>query len=146
MVALLVGAVVTLSFRIGPTGSGVLAVFPVIYTSIMLILHRRVGGPATAAVLANAVFALAGFGAALLTLHLAAVPLGSALALIAALHHNIDTGSRHHSKQAVGIDKIERRLPLNQNSIATPGVVKKFPQAACKTRPFFFPSFPLECV
>ena len=36
-------------------GSGVLAVFPVIYTSIMLILHRRVGGPATAAVLANAV-------------------------------------------------------------------------------------------
>jgi len=85
LVAFLVGAVVTLSFRIGPTGSGVLAVFPVIYTSIMLILHRRVGGPATAAVLANAVFALAGFGAALLTLHLAAVPLGSALALIAAL-------------------------------------------------------------
>ncbi len=85
MVALLVGAVVTLSFRIGPTGSGVLAVFPVIYMSVMLILHRRVGGPATAAVLANAVFGLAGFGAALLTLHLAAVPLGSALALIAAL-------------------------------------------------------------
>ena len=43
MVALLVGAVVTLSFRIGPTGSGVLAVFPVIYTSITLILHGRVG-------------------------------------------------------------------------------------------------------
>jgi hypothetical protein len=84
MVALLVGAVVTLSFRIGPTGSGLLAVFPVIYTSIMLILHRRIGGPATAAVLANAVFGLAGFGAALLTLHLAAVPFGSALALIAA--------------------------------------------------------------
>src|SRR5262249_14078007 len=45
MVTLLVGAVVTLSFRIGPTGSGVLAVFPVIYASIMVILHRRVGGP-----------------------------------------------------------------------------------------------------
>jgi hypothetical protein len=85
LVALLVGAAVALSSRIGPTGSGVLAVFPVIYTSIMLILHRRVGGPATAAVLANAVFALAGFGLALLTLHLAAVPLGSAAALIAAL-------------------------------------------------------------
>jgi hypothetical protein len=53
MVALLVGAVVALSFRIGPTGSGVLAVFPIIYASIMLILHRRVGGPATAAVLAK---------------------------------------------------------------------------------------------
>ena len=85
MVTLLVGAVVTLSFRIGPLGSGVLAVFPVIYTSIMVILHLRIGGPATAAVLANAVPGLAGFGAALLTLHLTAVPLGSALALIVAL-------------------------------------------------------------
>jgi hypothetical protein len=85
LVALLVGAVIALSFRIGPTGSGVLAVFPVIYLSMMLILHRRVGGPATAAVLANAVSGLAGFAAALLTLHLAAVPLGSALALVAAL-------------------------------------------------------------
>jgi hypothetical protein len=85
MVALLVGAVVTLSFRIGPTGSGVLAVFPVIYTSIMVILHRRVGGPATAAVLANTVPGLAGFGVALLTLHLTAVALGSALALTVAL-------------------------------------------------------------
>ena len=62
-----------------------LAVFPVIYTSIMVILHRRVGGPATAAVLANAVPGLAGFGAALLTLHLTAVPLGSALALTVSL-------------------------------------------------------------
>src|SRR5262249_22858632 len=85
LVASLVGVIVTLSFQIGPTGSGVLAVFPVIYTSIMLILHRRVGGPATAAVLANAVAALAGFGVALLTLHLAAVPLGSGAALIIAL-------------------------------------------------------------
>jgi hypothetical protein len=85
LAAVLVGVVVTLSFRIGPTGSGVLAVFPVIYTSIMLILHRRVGGPATAAVLANAVPALAGFGVALLALHLTAVPLGSAAALVVAL-------------------------------------------------------------
>jgi hypothetical protein len=70
MVALLVGAVLTLSFRIGPAGSGILAVFPVIYTSIMVILHCRVGGPATAAVLAHAIPGLAGFGMALLTLHL----------------------------------------------------------------------------
>ena len=85
MVALLVGAVLMLSFRIGPAGSGILAVFPVIYTSIMVILHRRVGGPATAAVLANAIPGLAGFGMALLTLHLTAVPLGSASALLIAL-------------------------------------------------------------
>ena len=85
MVALLVGAVVTLSSRIGPAGSGVLAVFPVIYTSIIFILHLRVGGSATAAVLANAIPGLAGFGTALLILHLTAVPFGSATALIFAL-------------------------------------------------------------
>src|SRR5215475_10598556 len=85
MVALLVGVVVTLSFHIGPAGSGILAVFPVIYTSIMVILHSRVGGPATAAVLANAIRGLAGFGIALLTLHLTAVPVGSGGALLIAL-------------------------------------------------------------
>ena len=85
MVSILVGAVMTLSFRIGPTGSGVLAVFPIIYMGIMVILHPRVGGPATAAVLANAIPGLAGFGVALLTLHLTTVPLGSAPALILAL-------------------------------------------------------------
>ena len=50
LAASLVGAVVSLSFQIGPTGSGVLAVFPIIYTSIMVILHYRVGGPATCGV------------------------------------------------------------------------------------------------
>ena len=55
-------------------------------------LHKYYGDLASprrrsrqAAVLANAVPGLAGFGAALLTLHLTAVPLGSALALIVAL-------------------------------------------------------------
>jgi hypothetical protein len=62
MVTLLVGAVVALSFQIGPAGSGMLAVFPVIYMSIIVILHPRVGGPATAAMLANAIPGLAGFG------------------------------------------------------------------------------------
>jgi hypothetical protein len=84
-VTLLVGAAVVLSFKIGPAGSGVLAMFPVISLSIMVILHRRVGGPATAALLANAIYGLAGFGVALLTLHLTAMPLGSAIALIVAL-------------------------------------------------------------
>ncbi len=81
MVALLVGTVVTLSFRIGPTASGNLAVFPIVLTSIMIILHRRVGGPATAAVMANAVIGLAGFGIAVLVLNVTAERLGSPLAL-----------------------------------------------------------------
>jgi hypothetical protein len=81
MVALLVGTVVTLSFRIGPTASGNLAVFPIVLTSIMIILHHRVGGPATAAVLANAVIGLGGFAVAVIVLNLTAERLGSPLAL-----------------------------------------------------------------
>lgn len=81
MVALLVGTVITLSFHIGPSASGSLAVFPIVLTSIMLILHRRVGGPATAAVIANAVIGLAGFGIAVVVLDLTAEKLGSPLAL-----------------------------------------------------------------
>jgi hypothetical protein len=81
MVALLVGIVVTLSFRIGPRASGNLAVFPIVLSSIMIILHRRVGGPATAAVMANAVIGLGGFAIAVVVLNLTADRLGSALAL-----------------------------------------------------------------
>ena len=85
LVAALVALVVTLSFRIGPAATGVLAAFPVVFTSIMFLLHWRVGGHAAAAVLANAIPGLAGFGAGVLTLHLAARPLGSAAALLLAL-------------------------------------------------------------
>jgi hypothetical protein len=85
LVATLVGLVVTLSFRIGPGPTGVLAAFPVVFTSIMLILHTRIGGPAAAAVLASGILGLCGFGFAVLTLHLAAVPFGSWIALAMAL-------------------------------------------------------------
>jgi hypothetical protein len=85
MVASLVGMVVTLSSHIGPTGSGILAVFPVVLMSIMLILHGRVGGPASAAVLANAVLGLIGFAFACIALYLTAEPLGSWIALTLAL-------------------------------------------------------------
>jgi hypothetical protein len=85
MVALLVGVVVSLSFTIGPTASGNLAVFPIVLSSIMIILHRRIGGKPTAAIMANAVVGLAGFGIAVVTLNLTAVQLGSPLALALAL-------------------------------------------------------------
>jgi hypothetical protein len=85
MVALLVGVTVSLSFRIGPGGSGILAVFPIILISIILILHRRVGGKPTAAVMANAVIGLVGFAFACLVLHVAAEPLGAAVGLTLAL-------------------------------------------------------------
>lgn len=85
MVATLVGVVVALSHRIGATASGNLAVFPIVLSSIALILHPRVGGPATAAVLSNAVIGLGGFGVATLVLHLAADPLGAVSSLILTL-------------------------------------------------------------
>jgi hypothetical protein len=85
MVAALVGVTVTLSYRIGPAGSGILAVFPIILISVMLILHRRVGGKPTAAVMANAVLGLVGFALACVVLHFAADAFGSASGLALAL-------------------------------------------------------------
>jgi hypothetical protein len=84
-VAVLVGTVVTLSFRIGPRAGGSLAVFPMVLSSIIIILHHRVGGPATAAVMANAVVGLAGFAVAVVALCLTADQLGSAASLTLAL-------------------------------------------------------------
>jgi hypothetical protein len=85
LVATLVATVVTLSGWVGPSISGMLALFPVVFSSMMLILHPRIGGPATAAVVANSGWGLLGFGAAVAVLHVAALRFGSAIALILAL-------------------------------------------------------------
>ena len=85
MAALLVAVVVGLSARVGAAVTGMLAVFPIVLTSLMLILQPRIGGRATAAVLANTISGLGGFACCLLALHLAAVPLGSPAALTLAL-------------------------------------------------------------
>ncbi len=85
MVAILVGVTVTFSFQIGPGGSGNLAVFPIVLISIMFILHRRVGGRPSAAVLANAITGLVGFGFCCTALHFSAEPFGVAAGLTIAL-------------------------------------------------------------
>src|SRR5258708_27699039 len=85
LVATLVAAVVTLSGRVGPSISGILALFPAVFTSMMLILHPRIGGPATAAVLANSGWGLIGLGIAIAVLHLAALRFGSVVGLSLAL-------------------------------------------------------------
>ncbi|MFN3656173.1 MAG: hypothetical protein ACK4UO_02820 [Pseudolabrys sp.] len=92
MVAALVGVVVTLSFTIGPSGSGILAIFPIILISMQIILHRRVGGRPAAAVMANAVLGLVGFAFACVVLHFTAVPFGSAIGLSLALATSIAWG------------------------------------------------------
>jgi len=85
LVATLVVTVVTLSSWIGPELSGTIALIPIVLTSMMLILHPRIGGPATAAMIANGGWGLMGFGVAIAVLHVAALQFGSATALILAL-------------------------------------------------------------
>jgi hypothetical protein len=85
MVSMLIGTLVTVSSLVGPTASGIIAVFPIVLISIMIILHNRVGGPAAAAVLANGISGLVGYGLATVMLHLTAIPLGSAIGLTLAL-------------------------------------------------------------
>ena len=85
LVATLVATVVTLSDWVGPGVSGLIALFPVVFTSMMLILHPRIGGPPTAAVIANSGWGLMGLGVAIAVLHVAALRFGSAIGLGLAL-------------------------------------------------------------
>lgn len=64
-VATLVGVVTTLSLTLGPYFSGMLAVFPIVLTSIIAILQPRIGGKPTSALIANGLVGLLGFGIAL---------------------------------------------------------------------------------
>jgi hypothetical protein len=85
LVATLVTTVVTLSGWVGPDISGVIAIFPIVFSSMMLILHPRIGGPATAAVVANGGWGLLGFGAGIAVLHVAVLQFGSPIGLSLAL-------------------------------------------------------------
>ena len=85
MVGLMVGAVVTGSRALGPTLTGMAAVFPVAFTSFALVVLPRLGGDIAAAIMVSALRAMPGFALALLTLHLAAEALGIGAALAVAL-------------------------------------------------------------
>jgi hypothetical protein len=85
LVATLVAIVVSTSGWVGPRISGIIALYPVVFTSIMVILHPRIGGPPTAAVLANSAWGLLGFGMAIAVLHVGAASFGSAIGLSVAL-------------------------------------------------------------
>ena len=78
-------SVVGSSGHVGPTMTGLLAVYPIVMTSLMLIFQPRVGGPASAALIANTMWGLVGFSACLFTVHLAVVPLGTWWGLTLAL-------------------------------------------------------------
>lgn len=80
-VALFVSGVVLGSRALGPEATGVAAVFPISFTSLLVIVQPRIGGAATALLSATALRAMAGFGLALLALHLAIPRWGTDAAL-----------------------------------------------------------------
>jgi len=64
------------SAAIGSFASGLFAFFPVAMGSYFVILHPRIGGPATASVAAHVQAPLIGLGLSLLAVHFLAEPLG----------------------------------------------------------------------
>lgn len=89
LVAGLVAIVVIASRQLGPAAAGTLAVFPIVFSSLVMIMQPRIGGRATAALFANTLSGLIGFTLALIVLHLAAAPVGVPLALTLALATSI---------------------------------------------------------
>jgi hypothetical protein len=85
IVATVVGIVVTLSNVLGPRISGVFALFPAVFSSLILVLMPRIGGPATAALIAISQWGMAGFGIAVLLMHLSVLPFGRWAALCVGL-------------------------------------------------------------
>lgn len=81
----LVAAVVISGRLLGPAVTGVVATLPVVYSSLALILHPRIGGAATARVLVTGYPGLLGFGMAVATVSVTAIPFGSVLSLTAGL-------------------------------------------------------------
>ena len=83
--AAVVAAVTTASHSIGSFASGMFALFPIIFCSSIVILHPRVGGKATASMVAHAQIAFIGLTLAFLAVHYLADPLGAWWALVIGL-------------------------------------------------------------
>jgi hypothetical protein len=84
-VMLLVAAVVISGRIAGPAAAGVLAILPLVLSSLVIILHPRIGGVPTGQVMLNGFPGLMGFGIAIGSVSVAAIPFGSALALTGGL-------------------------------------------------------------
>lgn len=85
LVCALMGVVLGVSHWAGAAATGMLAVFPISTTCTMLILHTRIGGRASAAVIANGLWGMLGIGLGLTALALSIAPLGTGVALALAL-------------------------------------------------------------
>jgi hypothetical protein len=85
LVCALMATILEASNWAGPGVNGILAVYPISSTSLMLILQPRIGGRATGAVMANSLWGLIGISFGLAALGLSVVPIGAVPALAAAL-------------------------------------------------------------
>ncbi len=84
-VAGFVSLIVAVSSVLGPTATGIAAVFPISLISLIVIVRPRIGGVASSLLAANALRAMLGFGAMLLALHLAIPLWGPPAALVIGL-------------------------------------------------------------
>lgn len=81
----LAGVVITVSRFLPPQATGVLSVVPILMTSLVLVLQPRIGGPATAALMAHTLGGLVGMVLAFALVHLALQSWGVWLSLAAGL-------------------------------------------------------------
>jgi hypothetical protein len=92
LVAGLVGVVLVVGRVFGPAAAGLTAVFPLTMTSLVLILHPRLGWQSSVAMLVNSLLGMIGFGAALALVALTATrwaaPVALSLALLAGVTWN----------------------------------------------------------
>jgi uncharacterized membrane protein (GlpM family) len=85
LVGALTAAVVSASQWLGPSLTGMAAVFPIATTGLALVVLPRLGGAASAALFASTLRAMPGFAIAVLVLHLVAIPLGVWSGMLTAL-------------------------------------------------------------
>jgi uncharacterized membrane protein (GlpM family) len=85
VVGIFVAIVVTLGHVIGPRATGIISVYPITLTSIVLIAMPRLGGQTTAATMASIIRSMIGFAAGFVLITMTVQTWGSTLSLSAAL-------------------------------------------------------------
>lgn len=80
-VCALMGTILLVSTWAGPVATGFIAAFPITTVSTVLILNSRIGGKATAAMVANGMRGMVGISLGMAALHLTIVPIGPVVAL-----------------------------------------------------------------
>jgi hypothetical protein len=103
-----VSLVVAVSSILGSNATGIAAVFPVGFISLIVIVRPRIGGEASSQLAAHALRSMLGFGMMLLALHLAIRPFGATKALVVALLVSISW--------SVGLLLLRRRRQLKWRS------------------------------